>query len=55
MASNEEMIDDLMAKDAGLSGWEIDFLESIDGIVESEHELTTAQEEKLIQIWKDKA
>lgn len=42
----QEMLDDLMQVESGLSAWEIDFLESIDGA----ERLTEKQALKLCQI-----
>lgn len=44
--THQEMIDELMEMDEGLTGWEIDFLEAIDG----KDELSERQLDKLKEI-----
>ena len=50
----QEMVDDLLGLDQGLSGWEIDFIESIAGRLEEREGLTPAQADKLREIWRDR-
>ena len=44
----ERLLEELLELESGLSGWEIDFLESLDGL--RGRELTDKQLEKLWQI-----
>ena len=49
------MIDDLLLLESGLSGWEMDFIESLDKQYGDRGSLTEKQEEKLSQIWEAKS
>ena len=43
--SDRDLIDALLAIDSGLTDWELDFIESIDGWIEEHGELTERQRE----------
>ena len=47
-AEQEQLLDDLLEKDNGLTAWELDFIESLDG--QRERELSDKQDEALHRI-----
>lgn len=49
----QEMLDALLALDSGLSGWEMDFLESLDDL-RARACLTDRQFAKLEELWFDR-
>lgn len=49
----EKMLDDLLEVEAGLTGWEMDFLESLDRTCR-EHNLTEKQADRLKLLWEKK-
>jgi hypothetical protein len=52
----EEMIEELEAKDSGLSPWELDFVDSVRGRFDEEDDdnngLTEKQVDKLKEVWE---
>ena len=50
----EGMVEELLEGDGSLSGWEIDFVESIADRLDRGDELTDAQVDKLREVWSDR-
>jgi hypothetical protein len=53
MSKYQDMLRELIDVDAGLTGWEMDFLDSLcgQGYLDDDHLITEKQANKLEQIW----
>lgn len=52
--TNRKMVNDLLDVEAGLSGWELDFIERMDELLIASRNLTEGQELKLQQVWDER-
>ena len=51
MTEEQELIADCILRESQLSEWEVGFIESVERQVDSGHNLTSNQIEKLTSIW----